>query len=337
MDSKTQQLHFVMFPFMAQELSPPPRCIVSDICLPYTIHIANKFNLPRISFAGVNCFCLTCYDALRISNVRENIKDEDEYFVIPGLPDEIEATKAQVLGPAAVDEFWNKFYQEIHVAEAATYGVIMNSFQELEPEYARMYKKLKNDKVWCVGPVSLSNKDHLDKAQRDNKVSTEEWMHQKWLDSQKPKSGLIIRGWAPQLLILSHPSIGGFLTHCGWNSTIEAICAGVPMLTWPLFADQFPNEKLVAKVLKVGVIVGVKSPMLWGKEEEIGVMVKKEDIKIAIEKFMDENNTECEERRERVRKLAEMAKISVEEGGSSHTNLTMFIQDILHKSTEGNI
>ncbi|QHN95750.1 UDP-glycosyltransferase [Arachis hypogaea] len=196
-----------------EELSPLPSCIVSDMCLPYTIHIANKFNVPRISFVGVSCFYLVCQDAMRISNVRESIKDELEYFIIPNLPDKIEVTKAQ------------------------------------EPEYASIYKKHRKDKVWCISPVSLSNKDYLDKAQRGNKVSTEEWIHQKWLDSQKPKSvirkgsqlealekwikedgfeerikdeSLIIRGWAPQLLILSHPSIGGFLTHCGWNSNLEA-------------------------------------------------------------------------------------------------------------------
>ncbi|MED6144962.1 UDP-glycosyltransferase [Stylosanthes scabra] len=376
-----------------EELSPPPSCIVSDMCLPYTIHIAKKFNVPRISFVGMSCFYLMCSYVLLTSNVRESIKDEDEYFVIPGLPDEIELTKAQT--PAPADEFWEKINQEIYAAEAETYGILMNSFQELEPEYEKMYKKVRKDKLWCIGPVSLSNKDHLEKVQRGNKVSIGEWKHQKWLDSQKLKSviyvcfgsicnltaiqlielglaleesritfiwviregsnlealekwikengfeerikgkSLIIRGWAPQLLILSHPSIGGFLTHCGWNSILEAICAGVPMLTWPLFADQFLNERLAVKVLKVGVEVGVESPMVWGKEEDIGVLVKKEDIKIAIEKFMDENNDECEERRERVRKYAEMAKRSVEEGGSSHSNLTMFIQDILHKSMVG--
>ncbi|QHN95747.1 hypothetical protein HN51_043682 [Arachis hypogaea] len=366
-----------------EELSLPACCIVSDMSLPYTIHVAEKFKIPRVSFAGVSCFCLMCYDALHTSNVRNSVKDEIKYFVLPGLPDEIEVTKSQV--PAQVDENWSRFGEEIYAPESDSYGVIMNLFQELEPEYERMYKKVRKDKVWCVGLVSLSNKDQLEKVQRGNSVSVEEWKHQNWLDSQKPKSviyvclgslsnvtaiqlieiglaleesrrpfiwviregnqlealekwikedgfeerikgkSLIIRGWAPQQIILSHPSIGGFLTHCGWNSTLEAICAGMPMLTWPLFADQFLNEKLVVKVLKVGVMVGVKSPTAWGKEEDVVELVKKEDIKIAIEELMNENNGECEERRERIRKLAEISKRSVEEGGSSHSNLTVFI------------
>jgi hypothetical protein len=60
--------------------------------------------------------------------------------------------------------------------------------------------------------------------------------------------GLIIRGWAPQVLILDHEAVGGFVTHCGWNSTLEGVTAGVPMVTWPMFAEQFFNEKLVTQV-----------------------------------------------------------------------------------------
>ena len=71
-------------------------------------------------------------------------------------------------------------------------------------------------------------------------------------------TGLIIRGWAPQVLILDHEAIGAFVTHCGWNSTLEGITAGKPMVTWPIFAEQFYNEKLVTDVLKTGVGVGVK-------------------------------------------------------------------------------
>ncbi|KAF9619260.1 hypothetical protein IFM89_005814 [Coptis chinensis] len=60
--------------------------------------------------------------------------------------------------------------------------------------------------------------------------------------------GLIITNWAPQVLILDHPAVGGFMTHCGWNSTIEGISTSLPMITWPMFAEQFNNEKFVTSV-----------------------------------------------------------------------------------------
>ncbi|KAF7849553.1 hypothetical protein BT93_L0636 [Corymbia citriodora subsp. variegata] len=72
------------------------------------------------------------------------------------------------------------------------------------------------------------------------------------LDKKVGERGLIIRRWAPQLLILSHPSTGGFLSHCGWNSMVEAIGRGVPFLTWPIRGDQYYNAKLVVDHLKIG-------------------------------------------------------------------------------------
>ncbi|KAF2307471.1 hypothetical protein GH714_028965 [Hevea brasiliensis] len=204
------------------------------------------------------------------------------------------------------------------------------------------------DKVWCIGPVSLFNKNNLDKVQRGNKASIEEYECFMWLNSQQPGSviyvcfgslcnlltsqlielgvgfeasnrpfiwvlrgggkskdieewvveddfeertkgrGLIIRGWAPQVLTLSLPAIGGFLTHCGWNSTLEGICAGTQMVTWPLFGDQFCNERVILDELKIGVKVGTEVTVRWGNEENVGILVKREAVTRAIERLMDE-------------------------------------------------
>ncbi|CAL5194109.1 unnamed protein product [Lathyrus oleraceus] len=131
------------------------------------------------------------------------------------------------------------------------------------------------------------------------------------------------------MVILSHPSIGGFLTHCGWNSTLEGISVGVPMVTWPLFGDQFLNEKLVTQVLKIGVSLGVKVVMEFGEEEKLGIVVKKESIKETICNVMDEGDEESKERRERVSELSEIGKKAIEKDGSSYINMTLLIQDII--------
>ncbi|KAK7396612.1 hypothetical protein VNO78_17739 [Psophocarpus tetragonolobus] len=373
-----------------QQLSPKPNCIISDVSLSYTAHIATQFNIPRISFYGVSCFCLLWQHNLVTSHLLQSIATDSEYFSIPDIPHKIEVTKAQM--PSPMHENWKEFVDKMAAAEAVTYGVVVNSFEELEAEYATDFKKTRNDKVWCVGPVSLSNRNELDKAERGNKTSSEAHSCMKWLDLQKPNSviyvclgsicnlislqlielgmaleaskaafiwviregnqteemkkwikesgfeernkgvGVLLREWAPQVLILSHPSIGGFLTHCGWNSTLEAISAGVPMLTWPLFGDQFFNERFIVQILRIGVGVGVESPVKWGDEHKVGVLVKKEDVVRAIHKLMDEGS-EREERRRRAQELAEMANKAVQ-GGSSHFNVTHLIQHIMQHSNK---
>ncbi|KAM0935726.1 putative hexosyltransferase [Dioscorea sansibarensis] len=86
--------------------------------------------------------------------------------------------------------------------------------------------------------------------------------------------GLVVEGWAPQLLILSHESTGGFISHCGWNSTVEAIGLGLPMLTWPVHGDQVYNAKLVTSRLKTGY------PVAGGSG------VTKDDVVRGIERLM---------------------------------------------------
>lgn len=166
----------------------------------------------------------------------------------------------------------------------------------------------------------------------DYSEELEKWLVEEKFEERVVGRGLIIRGWAPQVLILSHPAIGGFLTHCGWNSTLEGVSAGVPMITWPMFAEQFYNEKVLVQVLRIGVRVGVEVTVHWGKEDKAAVLIKREDVKKAIEELMDEGE-EGKERRKRARALGEMAKREVEEGGSSYLNVTSLIQDISEQVT----
>ena len=67
------------------------------------------------------------------------------------------------------------------------------------------------------------------KGTTEDAAKAEEWMPKRW-----EERGLVVRSWAPQVLILDHKAVGAFLTHCGWNSVLEAVAIGVPMLAWPL-------------------------------------------------------------------------------------------------------
>ena len=98
------------------------------------------------------------------------------------------------------------------------------------------------------------------------------------------------------------------------------------MVTWPLFAHQFLNDTHFVQVLHIAVSLGVKDPMNWGDGEKVK-LVKRETIKSAVEKLMAEGE-ESKDRRERARKLGEMENRAVEEGGSSHLNITLFIEQI---------
>ncbi|BAS90143.1 UDP-glycosyltransferase 73C7 [Oryza sativa Japonica Group] len=140
---------------------------------------------------------------------------------------------------------------------------------------------------------------------------------------------LAVRGWAPQVAILSHRAVGGFVTHCGWGSTLESVAAGVPMAAWPFTAEQFVNEKLIVDVLGIGVSIGVTKPtggMLTagggGGEEtaEVGT----EQVKRALNSLMD-GGVEGEERAKKVHELKAKAHAALEKEGSSYMNLEKLI------------
>ncbi|KAL6626849.1 hypothetical protein ACP70R_030575 [Stipagrostis hirtigluma subsp. patula] len=156
----------------------------------------------------------------------------------------------------------------------------------------------------------------------------EEWLAEGFEERVKDR-GMIIRGWAPQVMILWHQAIGGFMTHCGWNSTIEGICAGVPMITWPHCGDQFLNERLVVDVLRTGVEVGVQGVSQW-KHEQTEVLVTRHAVETTVSKVMDEGEA-AEEMRMRAKDFGVKARKALEEGGSSFHNINKLIQEMGNK------
>ncbi|KAI7751513.1 hypothetical protein M8C21_022425 [Ambrosia artemisiifolia] len=291
---------------MFNNLKPTPSCIISDKNLSWTADVANKFRIPWVVFDGMSCFTQLVTHNLCASKIHEKLTDFDTEV------------------------------------ELGAYGTIINSFDDLETKYVDEFKKIKQGRVWCIGPLSNSNKNDLDRAQRGSKDSINNDGYMKWLDLQHDRSviytclgsltrltplqfielalgledsqypfilvvkggsrieeiekwldesgfesrvkgrGVLIRGWASQVLILSHRAVGAFLTHCGWNSTIEGVCAGVPMITWPQFAEQFFNERLVVQVLGIGVGVGAQRAIHLEDADDGVMQVEREDVCKAI-------------------------------------------------------
>ncbi|XP_073299670.1 crocetin glucosyltransferase, chloroplastic-like [Primulina huaijiensis] len=123
--------------------------------------------------------------------------------------------------------------------------------------------------------------------------------------------------WCSQLEVLTHKSLGCFVTHCGWNSTLESLSCGVPMVAFPQWTDQGTNAKLIEDVWKVGVRV---------KVNENGV-VESDEIRSCIEQVMD-GGERGRELRENGRRWKVLARKSMEEDGSSNNNLKAFLQEI---------
>lgn len=127
----------------------------------------------------------------------------------------------------------------------------------------------------------------------------------------------LLASWCPQVDVLKHPSIGGFLTHCGWNSTFESICAGVPMVCWPFFAEQQTNSWYCCNHL--------------GTAMEIDNNVKSDEVeKLVNELMVGDEGEEMKKRAAGLKKLAEEAITAP--SGSSYKNLESLIHNVLMSS-----
>ncbi|XP_043714881.1 UDP-glycosyltransferase 1-like [Telopea speciosissima] len=117
--------------------------------------------------------------------------------------------------------------------------------------------------------------------------------------------GMVVKSWAPQAAVLNRESVAGFVTHCGWNSILEAVCAGVPMIAWPLYAEQHLNRVILVEEMKVAMTM---------EEGEDG-LVSAVEIEKRVRTLMD--SEEGAMLREKSRQMREKALAVWEERGSS--------------------
>jgi len=169
--------------------------------------------------------------------------------------------------------------------------------------------ELSNHKfLWVVvrAPSSSASGAYLS---AQNNVDLSQFLPSGFLERTK-EQGMVIPSWAPQIEILSHRSVGGFLSHCGWNSILESVVHGVPLITWPLFGEQRMNAVVLSEGLKVG---------LRPRVNENGI-VEREEISKLIKCLME--GEEGEKLRNNMMELKEAFTNALKEGGSSRNTIS---------------
>ncbi|KAJ1443619.1 UDP-glycosyltransferase family, conserved site [Sesbania bispinosa] len=134
---------------------------------------------------------------------------------------------------------------------------------------------------------------------------------------KKTEKGLVVT-WCPQLKVLAHEAIGCFITHCGWNSTLEALSMGVPTIAMPFWSDQRTNAKLIVDVWKMGI----RAPF---DEKRI---VRQDALKRCILEIVE--NEKGKEIKNNAMQWKSLAVGAAGEGGSSHKNIKEFLNSLLH-------
>ncbi|KAG8373712.1 hypothetical protein BUALT_Bualt11G0053200 [Buddleja alternifolia] len=173
--------------------------------------------------------------------------------------------------------------------------------------------------VWVVRPPT---KDRVDDAFFNKSDGyndcTPDYLPEGFL-TRAHDLGFLVPMWAQQVEILNHPSVGGFLSHCGWNSILESITSGVPMIAWPLYSEQRLNAAFLTEELGVAVrpeVLPTKQVVGRGEIQTLGRTVMQDKAGQAM--------------RDKVKQLKISATNGLKHGGASHKSMSEVLSKIVH-------
>ncbi|KMT08455.1 hypothetical protein BVRB_6g141320 [Beta vulgaris subsp. vulgaris] len=153
-------------------------------------------------------------------------------------------------------------------------------------------------------------------------VIFEEALPEGFLDRTTHRGKII--GWASQVQILAHQAIGGFVSHCGWNSILESLWFGVPIATWPIYSEQQLNAFELIKELELAVDIR----MDYRRDLRMNngnFVVMAEEVETGVNTLMSMGD----QMRQRIREMSDTSRKVLQNGGSSHNCLTRFIREVL--------
>ncbi|MBA0551843.1 hypothetical protein Golob_022704 [Gossypium lobatum] len=178
-----------------------------------------------------------------------------------------------------------------------SYGTVTVMSEKHLKEFAWGLANSKHPFLWIVRP---------DIVMGDSAI-----LHEEFLEEIKDRG--LITSWCNQYEVLSHPSVGVFLTHCGWNSTLEAISGGVPLICWPFFADQQTNCRYACTH--------------WGIGMEVGHDVKRENIEFLVKEMTE--GEEGKKMKEKALEWKKKAEEATDVEGLSYRNFDRFVKEAL--------
>ncbi|KAI3808713.1 hypothetical protein L1987_24671 [Smallanthus sonchifolius] len=360
-----------------RSLKTPVTFMVTDGFFGWTLESANIFNIPRLVYYTMSNFAITMNRVISFNPHLFEGKPDTELVTVPGFP-WMTATRFEFddayTGPDTNSPL-SKWVVEQVLATTNSYGIVTNSFFELEPVYQEYWNSNLGPKSWSVGPFCLGQEPRQKESLSDQKPSWMVWLDKKlelgspvlyvafgsqadisleqieeikfglersevsflWVvrrsedgfgfddgfEERVKEKGIVVREWVNQREILEHEIVKGFVSHCGWNSVLESICAAVPILAWPLAAEQPLNAKFVVEEIKIGVRVETCDGSVKG-------FVKWEGLQKKVKELME--GVKATDMRKNVKEISDTAMKAVEDGGSSWRSLNELIVELQTKS-----
>ncbi|CAN6988512.1 unnamed protein product [Brassica rapa subsp. trilocularis] len=307
-----------------EKMKQPVRCLINNAFVPWVCDVAAELQIPSAVLWVQSCACLTAYYYYQNQLAKFPTKTEPDINVeVPFMPlvwkhDEIPS----FLHPSCrYSIFADLILQQIKRLPK-TSSLLIDTFEELERDITDHMSQLCPEVIINpIGPLFMMAKTTSSDVKGDISDSANQCME--WLDSKEPSSiveeqGMIVE-WCPQERVLAHPAVGCFLSHCGWNSTVEALSSGVPIVCLPQWGDQVTNALYLVDVFKTGVRLG------RGEADE--KIVSRE---VVAEKLLEAVvGQKAVELRENARRWKKEAETTVVHGGSSDRNFGEFVDKLV--------
>ncbi|KAF2316041.1 hypothetical protein GH714_040836 [Hevea brasiliensis] len=282
----------------------PVTCIVYDSLLTWAVDVAKQLGIYAAVFLTNSASVCSMYWQIDQGLLTLPVKQETVPVSLPGLPSlDFYELPSFLASPTTHSAYLETILQKFHSLDKNDW-VFCNSFEELEIETFQLnrLKKLRGFRskqlAFPMGYQGFRKQAPVD------------------FISSVGETGIVV-AWCNQLEVLAHQAVGCFVTHCGWNSTLEGLSLGVPMVGVTQWSDQPTNAKFIEELWKVGV---------RAKKDEEGIVRRQELEKCIREVMVGERS---EEMKNKASKWRDLAKAAVGLGGSSDTKINQFVLKLL--------